>query len=75
MTAMDWFVGALAILLGAACLIGGALNAEAFYQLPKMRWIERHGGRAAARLVYILLGVGLIVLGTAIARGWRLLQG
>jgi hypothetical protein len=34
------------------------------------RWIERHCGRAGARLFVALLGIGLIVLGGALAFGF-----
>jgi hypothetical protein len=63
------FVGAVAIALGIGGLIGAIANWDPYYRLHKVRWIEKVGGRWCARLVYAVLGIGLIVLGVAIAMG------
>jgi hypothetical protein len=71
MMAADVFVGIVAMVIGVASLAAAVTNREYFYQFPKIRWIEKKGGRAAARAFYTLLGVLLILLGAAIACGFR----
>ena len=70
MSYADAFVGMVAIGLGILGLAAAVGNWEGFYQLNKARWIETVAGRTTARCTYCLLGIGLIVLGLAIARGF-----
>jgi hypothetical protein len=67
----DVFVGTVAVVIGLGSLVAAVTNHEFFYQFPKIRWIEQKGGRGAARAVYTLLGTLLIVLGAAVACGFR----
>ncbi len=60
----------LAVVLGLA---GGAIfaavsNHDVYYRLPKAHLIEDLGGRNAARVAYLILG--LICLGLAAAIVW-----
>jgi len=70
MTHADAFVGMVAIGLGSLGLAAAIRNWDGCYQNRKSRLFEQLGGRTAARLAYCLVGVGLIVLGFAIARGF-----
>jgi len=53
--------------LGVVLLAAAAFNWPWCYRLTKIRWIEAVCGRLGVRLILALLGVGLIVLGLAIA--------
>lgn len=64
------FVGGTSIVLGVLSVAAGASNHEAFFQLTKIKWIEKRGGRAMARATYALVGVTLIGVGIAIAMGF-----
>ena len=66
----DLFVGSVAILLGITGVAAALFNSDASFQIAKARWIERRGGRRAARSVYAIVGLLLIVLGIAIAAGF-----
>ena len=63
----DHFVGGVSAVLGVVLLAAAALNWPWCYRLTKIRWIEAVCGRIGVRLILALLGVGLIVLGLAIA--------
>jgi hypothetical protein len=71
MMAADVFVGIVAIVIGLVSLLAAVTNREHFYQFPKIRWIEKKGGRGSARAFYMLLGALLILLGAAVACGFR----
>ncbi len=64
------FVGSTAVILGLVALVAGATNREFFFRFAKIRWVERRGGRGAARATYAVIGVTLISLGIAIAMGF-----
>lgn len=66
----DLFVGGLAILLGIAGIAAALVNSDASFRIAKAQWIERWGGRGAARAVYAVVGLLLVVLGIAIAAGF-----
>lgn len=68
----DWFVGAVAIVLGLAMLWNALSPSDRTFELPKLRWLERSYGRNTARLVLGTLAALLIALGVAIAAGWKL---
>jgi len=65
----DMFVGSVAIVFGALVASAAIFNWEWYYQLKKVRWIESLSGRTLARVFFMLLGFGLIVLGGVIAIG------
>ena len=67
----DILIGGLAILLGMALLIGAALDGPWLMNLAKARLLAEAIGRPAARSAIAALGIALIVLGIAVARGWR----
>ena len=67
----DLFVGGAAIALGLFLISCAVRNSEWFYSMRTARWLQRALGRRGARVVHTLLGVGLIVLGVAIAQGYR----
>ena len=71
MTADQLFVGAVAFILGLLALTAAIHNRDWYFRLPKARWIENRWGRSTARIVYALLGVGLITLGLLIVLGDR----
>ncbi len=64
-----FFMMSVAAVLGLLALIAAVHNHDAYYRLPKARFIESLGGRIAARLAYALLGLVLIGLSVAIFRG------
>jgi hypothetical protein len=66
----DYFMGALAITLGALALLASLLNWEAAFQLRKAQWLETRFGRPGARLSLAVLGAVLLALGVAIALGY-----
>jgi cytochrome b561 len=70
MTYADAFVGIVAMALGILGLGAAIANWESCYQTRKARWIEAVAGRNTVRCAYCLLGIGLIVLGFAITRGF-----
>ena len=71
MTVDQLFVGAVAFILGLLALTAAIHNRDWYFRLPKARWIENRWGRSTARVVYVLLGAGLIALGIAIVLGHR----
>jgi hypothetical protein len=70
----DLFVGSVAIVIGAFALVAAVLNWDWYYQLDKARWLESWCGRSGMRVFYGLLGIVLIMLGSAIAMGFSLNQ-
>ncbi len=66
----DIFVGAVAIVLGLTSLVAAIFNWESLYQLRKARWIESICGRNGARIFFVVLGLLLILLGSAVALGY-----
>ena len=68
----DLFVGSVAILLGSL-LVGCAItNWSWYYSLRTAQLLERVLGRSGVRIFHALLGLAIIALGVAIARGHRL---
>lgn len=57
----------VALGLGLWALVAALHNREFYYRLPKARLIEELGGRNAARVAYLILGLTFIGLGLAIA--------
>ena len=68
----DIFVGVITCLAGLLLLYGAAANNQFLLDLHKTRWLVSLAGRIGARAVVGLIGIGLIVLGSAIIQGWRL---
>lgn len=66
----DVFVGGVAIVLGMIVLVGGGGNFSWWFELRKARWLESRLGRQAARVLFALFGIMLILLGLAIACGF-----
>lgn len=68
----DWFVGGVAVLIGLLALVHGIAPREQTFTMPKLRWLEQAYGRTTARVFLGVLGATLILLGIAIALGWKL---
>ena len=68
----DIFVGVITCCVGLVFLFGAATNNQFLLDLQKMRWVSKLWGRTGARIFVALLGLGLILLGVLIIRGWRL---
>ena len=68
----DIVVGVITCLVGLVFILGAASNNQFLLDLQKTRWLTQLAGRTGARALLALLGISLIVLGTAIIRGWRL---
>jgi hypothetical protein len=71
MQPLDVLVGVVAILCGLFLACGATLNAPWLMALSKPRLLAGSIGKPAARLLIATIGIGLIVLGIAVARGWR----
>ena len=67
----DLFVGGAAIALGLFLISCAVKNSQWFYSMRTARWLQRALGWRGARVAHILLGIGLIILGVAIAQGYR----
>jgi hypothetical protein len=65
------FMMSVALVLGLMALVAAIHNHDVYYRLPKARFIEDLGGRKAARIAYVLLGLTFLGLGWAIWRGAR----
>ena len=63
------FVAGVSCAIGLCGLIAGVLNWDWCFRLPKARWAERRWGRTAARGLFVVSGLLLILLGAIIARG------
>ena len=72
MDVQDMFVGVVAICCGIWCLLCGLLNLEWSFHFWAAKSIDRRLGRGSARAFYLLLGLVLVLLGSAISFGWRL---
>lgn len=57
------------MLLGVFVASAAIFNWNHFYQLKKAQWVESWWGRRGARYFFALVGLSLIVLGSAIAIG------
>lgn len=68
----DIFVGVITCLAGLLFIFGAASNNQFLLDLHKTRWVVNLWGRTGARIFVGIIGAGLIVLGIAIIRGWRL---
>lgn len=67
----DYFVGAVAIIMGTALILGAAANASWLMRLAKVRSLSERVGGTGARLVCGLMGATIILLGIVVATGWR----
>jgi small neutral amino acid transporter SnatA (MarC family) len=67
----DAFVGTVAVALGLFLLTCAVTNWPWYYSFRSAQWLRRWLGRRGARVFHALLGLGLIALGIAIARGFR----
>jgi len=71
MQRLDILVGVVASLLGLFLVSGATLDAPWLMSLAKPRLLAGSIGKPAARLLIATIGIGLIALGIAVARGWR----
>ena len=71
MQRLDILVGVVSILFGLFLACGAAFDAPWLMALAKPRLLAGSIGKPAARTVIAAIGLGLIVLGIAVARGWR----
>ena len=71
----DLVVGTLSIALGVALAAGALLKDSWLMSLAKPRLLADAVGKPAARVLITAVGIGLIVLGVAIALGWRVMWG
>lgn len=71
MQPLDVFVGAVAALFGLLLLAGAILDGPWLMSLAKPRLLADAIGKPAVRVLLAIVGIGLIVLGVAVARGWR----
>jgi hypothetical protein len=71
----DLFVGAVSVLVGLFLAGGAALDAHWLMALAKSRLLAEVIGKTGARVLIALVGLGMIALGIAIARGWRIQWG
>jgi hypothetical protein len=67
----DYFVGFVAAVLGCFFLLGAVLDGRWLMALGWPRRLTEMIGKTAARWMLGAIGLGLIVLGGAIASGWR----
>ena len=67
----DWFVGGVSVAIGATALWQAIRPGERLFELPKMRWLAQRYGQQTARTMLGVLGVVLVILGVAIAAGWK----
>ncbi len=75
MQRLDLLVGAVSVLFGLFLAGGAVLDAPWLMALAKPRRLAEAIGKTAARVLIALVGIGLVVLGTAIASGWRVQWG
>ncbi len=68
----DWFVGAVTIGLGVFLVTVAAANWQWYYSLTTARLLKRWFGARGARWFHALLGILLVTLGVAVARGFQL---
>jgi hypothetical protein len=68
----DYFVGFASAAFGCFFILGAALDAAWLMDLRRPRLLAETIGKTAARWTLGLLGIGLILLGAAIASGWRI---
>lgn len=68
----DLVVGVITCITGLVFLYGAATGNQFLLDLHKTRWIVNLWGRVGARVFVAIIGIGLLVLGAAIIRGWRL---
>lgn len=71
MQRLDLLVGAVSVLFGLFLIAGAVLDGPWLMSLAKPRLLADALGKPAARVLLAVIGVGLIVLGIAVARGWR----
>ena len=65
----DRFVALFALVAGAFSLAGAVFEWSFFMNHRKARLVQSVLGRTGARILYAVLGVGLIALGLAAASG------
>jgi small neutral amino acid transporter SnatA (MarC family) len=66
----ELFVGSVSVALGLFFFFVAVLNWDWYFSLRSARIIQRCFGRIGARIFYLLLGIGLVGLGIAIALGF-----
>ena len=68
----DFFVGAVAIVVGCLLIFGAAAESPMLMALAKARWLSESLGKTAARWVIAAIGGVSVVIGVLIASGWRI---
>lgn len=68
----DFFVGAVAIVVGCLLILGAAVESPTLMALAKARLLSESLGKAAARWVIAGIGSVSVVIGVLIASGWRI---
>lgn len=61
----EYFILILFIALGVFSIVAGAFNFDWYFETSGAMTFVKWLGRKGARIFYVLLGVGLIVCGTA----------
>ena len=67
----DLFVGIVAMALGTLLVTAAATNWSWYYSLRSARFLDAKLTRSGARIVHGLLGLTLILVGLAVACGFR----
>ena len=67
----DYLIAVVAIVTGSALLVGGVMNAAWLMELAKVRGLAAGVGTTSARLICMLVGAAVILLGILVASGWR----
>lgn len=65
------FVGCVSVVIGLLLIKAAVTNSQWAYSLGTAQWLQRHLGRTGTRLFHALLGLALLALGVAVARGYR----
>ncbi len=66
----ELFVGSVAVALGLFFFFVAVSNWEWYFSLRSAKILQRCFGRIGARVFYLLLGTGMVVLGVAITLGF-----
>jgi threonine/homoserine/homoserine lactone efflux protein len=71
MNPQDWFVGGVATVLGGVLTYAATSDSAWFFELRRIKQIEKRVGRRRTKWISIIVGLTLILLGGAIASGGR----
>lgn len=68
----DWFVGGVSAAIGVTAVWQAIRPSERLFELPKLRWLAQRFGQQTTRTMLGVLGAVLVILGIAIAAGWKI---